>query len=168
VVAAKVLKRVVFEEFGMAFPPREVELLQSLDPHPNLMRLHEVIATANRIVLIQGKDKSWQSNLVFSFSHSFSIEFIPGGELFEYCASKGILHEEEARDLFRQLIQGVHWLHRSGVTHRDLKLENCMLTNDGVLKIIDLGLGTFYRHDLGNSLRTFCGSPDCTEVVFQM
>jgi hypothetical protein len=36
-----------------------------------------------------------------------------------------------------------------------------MLTNDGIVKIIDLGLGTFYSRELGNALRTFCGSPDC-------
>lgn len=87
-------------------------------------------------------------------------EYLSGGELFDYCMKHGPLPDSESKKFFTQLLLGVDWLHRNGVCHRDLKLENLMLNHEGVVKIIDLGLGTFYEHKLGDSLRTFCGSPD--------
>jgi serine/threonine-protein kinase SIK3 len=49
-------------------------------------------------------------------------------------------------------------MHRNGIVHRDLKMENILLDQDGQIKIIDLGLGNFF--DGTNPLKTFCGSPD--------
>lgn len=72
----------------------------------------------------------------------------------------GPLTDAQCKRYFTELLCGVDWLHRAGVVHRDLKLENCMLSHEGVLKIIDLGLGTFYDKSAGSNLRTFCGSPD--------
>ncbi len=84
-------------------------------------------------------------------------EFVKGGELF-YCFSSGPLKEDEAARLFRQLVRGVSWLHKHGIVHRDLKLENCLLDGNRNLRIIDLGLGTFYHKE--QHFSTFCGSPD--------
>ena len=48
---------------------------------------------------------------------------------------------------FKQLINGVEYLHRKGVTHRDIKPENLLLMEDQkTLKISDFGLSTVFRH----------------------
>jgi len=52
------------------------------------------------------------------------------------------LPEDMAGKIFVQIIEGVRHAHQRGVDHRDLKLENIMLTNEGKVKIIDWGLST--------------------------
>lgn len=55
------------------------------------------------------------------------MEYAAGGELFDRIARAGRFTEDEARYFFQQLIAGVYYCHRSGVCHRDLKLENTLL-----------------------------------------
>jgi protein-serine/threonine kinase len=47
--------------------------------------------------------------------------------------------EKDRQCLFKQLVQGVNYLHTNGIAHRDIKLENLLLTADSKLKITDFG-----------------------------
>jgi serine/threonine protein kinase len=58
---------------------------------------------------------------------------------------------------FFQLMSGVRYLHNVGYAHRDLKLENLLLSKDGVLKIADFGVSKEIKF---NPMKTCCGSPD--------
>lgn len=42
--------------------------------------------------------------------------------------------------------QGVSYLHSVGITHRDIKPENLLLDENDVLKIVDFGFATIFRH----------------------
>jgi serine/threonine protein kinase len=44
--------------------------------------------------------------------------------------------------LFKQIIQGLAYIHDRGIVHRDLKLENILIDNEGVVKIADFGVST--------------------------
>ncbi|KAJ1743066.1 serine/threonine protein kinase [Coemansia sp. RSA 990] len=73
-------------------------------------------------------------------------------EIMEYCphdlfsfVSRGTMDLDETFCWFKQLCQGVQYLHKIGIAHRDLKLENCLLTENGIVKIIDFGCATVFK-----------------------
>ena len=87
---------------------------------------------------------------------------VAGGDLLHYINNTPLLSDELARTLFRGLIDGLRFCHVLGIHHRDLKLENLMLTSRDEqimqLKIADFGLSDL--QSLPSSLSaTFCGSP---------
>lgn len=67
-----------------------------------------------------------------------------GKDLFDYLAKRDYtLHEEVAKLIIFQIMLGVRYLHNLGIVHRDLKLENIMMSHqkDGAVpKIVDFGL----------------------------
>lgn len=69
------------------------------------------------------------------------MEYAAGGELFTRVCNAGRFKEDEARYFFQQLISGVHYCHTMSICHRDLKLENTLLTDGRAprLKICDFG-----------------------------
>jgi serine/threonine protein kinase len=85
-------------------------------------------------------------------------EYISGGELYDLCCSSFPFPEDMLQKLFVELVKGVSWLHLNGIAHRDLKLENVLLDHNQTVKIIDLGLATFFNDAM--ELEEFCGSPD--------
>ncbi|CAA9966974.1 SPS1 Serine-threonine protein kinase [Pyrenophora teres f. maculata] len=106
---------------------REIHILRGLD-HPNIVRLHEMVETERHIGII--------------------LEYASGGELFDYILNHRYLKDSPARKLFSQLISGVGYLHRKGIVHRDLKLENLLLDRNKNIIITDFGFAnTFDPND---------------------
>lgn len=85
------------------------------------------------------------------------LEYIEGGELFDYLIKKGRLEEREAVHYFRQIINGVDYCHRFNICHRDLKPENLLLDKHRNIKIADFGMAALETSD--KMLETSCGSP---------
>lgn len=89
--------------------------------------------------------------------HFFMIyEYIEGLSLLNLIRKKKYLNENESKNILRQLICGVQYLHDNFIVHRDLKIENILIRKDGTVKIIDFGLSNFYNKEC--YLNTFCGS----------
>lgn len=136
-VAVKLLRKEKLELVEMSFPPLEAEFLKILN-HARICTLYDTIQTSNSYYLI--------------------MEAIIGGELFDFVMENDFLNESDAREIMRQLLDAVDYMHRAGVVHRDLKLDNVMMDCDGKIKIIDLGLACYW--DASTRHTRFCGSPD--------
>jgi 5'-AMP-activated protein kinase catalytic alpha subunit len=90
------------------------------------------------------------------------MEYAEGGELFNHIINKGHLNENEARNIFQQIIDTIDYIHQIGICHRDLKPENILFDSNEKkrIKIIDFGLSNLYGlGDSPNTLETPCGSP---------
>ena len=112
---------------------REVSILKGL-AHPNIVRLHEMVETERYIGII--------------------LEYASGGELFDYILNHRYLKDPAARRLFAQLVSGVGYLHKKGIVHRDLKLENLLLDRNRNIIITDFGFANNFdpRDELGEDI----------------
>ena len=71
--------------------------------------------------------------------HFIAMEIVPGEDLAERLA-RGPLPIDEAVDTARQIAEALEAAHEQGVIHRDLKPANVILTPEGQVKVLDLGL----------------------------
>ena len=71
------------------------------------------------------------------------MEFCPLGEMFTLIQRR-YLDVDDKLCLWKQLLRGVTYLHDHGIAHRDIKLENLLMTNDGELKITDFGVSEVF------------------------
>ncbi|MFM7035345.1 MAG: protein kinase domain-containing protein [Planctomycetia bacterium] len=69
-----------------------------------------------------------------------TMEFLEGGTLRELVKIRGALDVPRALDLLLQMLAGLEYAHRRGVTHRDLKASNVLVSATGVAKLVDFGL----------------------------
>ena len=84
------------------------------------------------------------------------FEYVNGGQMLDYIISHGKLKEKQARKFGRQVASALDYCHRNSIVHRDLKIENILISKTGDIKIIDFGLSNLFSPR--NSLKTFCGS----------
>jgi serine/threonine protein kinase len=95
-----------------------------MSKHPNVVRLSDFFEDAENFYLI--------------------LEYMGGGDLFDYLKSRSFrLSEERSKEITYQLVLAVQFLHSFGIVHRDIKLENVMMSDVSDLsvpKIADFGL----------------------------
>ena len=82
------------------------------------------------------------------------MEYMPGGNLLDWLnrrkAEKGSEPIPELKRIFRQIAQAIEYCHNRGVIHRDLKLENVLMSGDDIPKLTDFGVA----HDETQSTTT--------------
>jgi len=128
IVAVKKLK---IHEPDFGFPVtslREINILNHLKKltcHPNIVKLREVVVGAKMesIFLVFEYCEMDLGNL----SDVMSLQ----QETFTECEIKCIIY---------QTLNSVHHLHKNSIIHRDLKLSNLLITQNGIIKLADFGL----------------------------
>ena len=88
----------------------------------------------------------------------FVMPFVKGGELYLHFAKNKRFPEEAVKFYAIQIILAIGYLHEQGIAHRDLKLENILIDEDGYLKIIDFGLAKIIKDE--EEAMTFWGTPE--------
>ena len=91
--------------------------------------------------------------ITYTFPNMIAYELAENGNLFDYLRVGGALPHSIANAYSLQLIKLVSELHKRGVCHRDLKLENLVLDQTWNLKLIDFGLACPLT---GTNQRGFC------------
>ncbi|KAM0936483.1 putative mitogen-activated protein kinase kinase kinase STE-STE11 family [Dioscorea sansibarensis] len=96
----------------------EVKLLKNLS-HPNIVRY---LGTAREEETL-----------------NILLEFVPGGSISSLLGKFGSFPEAVIKMYSKQLLQGLEYLHKNGIIHRDIKGANILVDNKGCIKLADFG-----------------------------
>jgi len=119
--AAKVFNRETIQscQLNSELLLNEIEILRELE-HPNIVRFEELHETDNSIYLIH--------------------EYVNGKHIVDLQSKHGC--DVQTRNAsIPQIISALSYIHSKGIAHRDIKPDNILLSNSGVVKLIDFGLG---------------------------
>lgn len=112
---------------------KEAEILRKLS-HPNIIKLIDIFSDSKNFYLV--------------------MELSTGGDIFDRLTKKGRYSEDEAKLVFKQLLEAIDYLHDRKIAHRDLKPENILLAskvNDTEIKITDFGVAGSMEHTRSNT-----------------
>jgi serine/threonine protein kinase len=79
--------------------------------------------------------------------HYLVMEYVDGRSLLQLLGDEGRMAPRQVALLLWQAASGLHVAHQAGVVHRDVKPSNLMVSRDGRLKILDLGLARYTGDD---------------------
>lgn len=88
--------------------------------HPSVVKLYETFETKRHIMLV--------------------MELCAGGDLLNFVRKRKKCDEPLAKILFKQIIEGIGYIHSKSILHRDIKLDNILLDGKGLVKIADFGV----------------------------
>ena len=114
----------------------EVGILLRLK-HESVVKLYETFETNRHMIL--------------------TMELCAGGDLLNFVRKRKKLDEGVSKVIFKQLIEGLQYIHKKRILHRDIKLDNILLDGKGNVKIADFGFSCIF--DPNDGLDTIIGTP---------
>lgn len=115
---------------------REMRLLGRLD-HPNVVRAFDADQIGDLLYIV--------------------MEYVAGRDLEQLLQDRGPLPPAEVAAYMAQAALGLSHAHDRGIVHRDVKPTNLLLSEEGVVKVLDLGLGALMEADSETSFATAAG-----------
>ena len=114
----------------------EISIMRKIK-FPSLAQLHRVYEDEEQVYLV--------------------MEYLPHGNMLKRVLDKEAMNEEKCARFMKNLLETLNYLHSNNIVHRDLKLENILMTDDSTMefKIIDFGLA----YNSNSFEKRKCGSP---------
>lgn len=121
--AVKIVERTTNAK-ELEFVEREVNVLLSIK-HQNIVQTYDIFDERDKIYLV--------------------MEYISGGDFFDYMAKRGKLKELPAKVILWQILEGLIYLHNNNIVHRDIKPENVLIASEDpiTVKLTDFGFANF-------------------------
>ena len=98
---------------------READLQTNLI-HPNILRLYELKHVQELYFMV--------------------MEYVEGASVYQMIKAKGKIHEQDALNIFNQMLDAIGYLHSKGILHRDINPRNVMVDKNSAVKIMDFGI----------------------------
>jgi len=148
-----VKKRIIGRHQDLAFQ-KELAVARIIGYHPNIIELYDCA------ILRDERDRPFEYQLLY--------EYCEGGDLYELTAHnrKGRIRRSKVWNIMLGIVNGVKAMHDNFIVHRDLKLENVVLTGDGVPKICDFSFGEWdsYNTELSDKLADVKENPNLRKI----
>jgi len=149
-----------FEELDVI--QHEISLVIHAGKHPNIIKFLGVFCLEDGAVATAGANtasykllsKDNPSGLLPRWA--LMSEYLPGGDVFD-AASKQPFKERRARQVMADLLSACAHIHRRGIVHRDVKVENLLLGKDGRAVLTDFGIAALVSDE--EAMGKYCGSP---------
>lgn len=142
-VAIKIIYKKNMTDKNLNLIRSEIEILK-ICQHPNIVRLIDSFDDIDNIYIV--------------------MEYCEGGDLANYFENKGCyMPEDRVCQLIHKLMTAIYYLHSYGIVHRDLKLENILMTSlkdESDIRVLDFGLSKI----IGPS--EYCNEPFGTIVNY--
>lgn len=137
------VKHLILDEAGaakMKLIDDEIVSLASVGAHPNIA---QCFGGGN--IYRRGTTDYPQAKVIV-------MEIVKGKELAEHIAANGPLDEQTAQHVFKQVIAGLSHMQKQGLVHRDLKVQNILVTGDKIstgsdVKLIDFGVAKSWNDE---------------------
>jgi calcium/calmodulin-dependent protein kinase I len=122
---------------------REIQVMMRNISHPGIIRTYQIFDLRRTIYIV--------------------MEYVTGGDLFDYIAEQQSLTEGQAVQVMRSILEAVDYLHRNNIVHRDLKPENILCVERTWplrIKLTDFGFASFIDPELNddNTMKTPVGT----------
>ena len=114
VAVKSISKQVMTDEVSKNKVLREVSIWEQLR-HPSVITLYESFESEKHLLYVE--------------------ELCAGGDLLSYVRKRRRLDENVAMFLFKQILDGLYYCHSKNILHRDIKLDNILLTGEGRVKV---------------------------------
>ena len=133
-VAVKILEKSnIKETYLRDMLQKEIDISSKLEHH-NIARLYRVLQDSSKVYLVQ--------------------EYCGNQTLSQFADNRRI-SDAKAKNIFKQIASAVNFIHSQGFSHRDLKFSNILISDLGVVKLVDFG----FACDAFKRQRIFCGTP---------
>ena len=145
-VAIKLIDKMCFQESveDVLLMIRQTEVLK-ISKHRNLISLYEIYESTKYFYLI--------------------MDYLPNGDLIEKIIKQKRFKEEEALNIFSQLVDALYYMHKNDICHRDIRTEKILFDKNNKPKLVGFSYSTFYTQ--GKKIKDNYGSLcyACPEII---
>lgn len=151
--AFAIVKKAVERSTGQTYAVKIISKRKVMGNNDGVTRELEILGKLNHENIVKLKGFYEDDD-----SYYLVMEFIPGGDLMDFVAAHGSVGEEAGREITRQILTAIKYVHSLKISHRDLKPDNILIAQDDpvMVKITDFGLAKI--SNTGTFMKTFCGT----------